>query len=50
MSDVYVMEDDSRTKQLQRIKVADAREELKTLLEHNLNLLPGDQISPGQDQ
>lgn len=49
MSHVYVMEEDRRTRRLQRIAVADEDKELQTLLERNLNFLPGDQISPGQD-
>lgn len=43
------MEEDSGTKQLQRIACVDEDTELQMLLERNLNLLPGDQISPGQD-
>jgi hypothetical protein len=49
VSHVYVMGEDSRTEQLQRIACADEDKELQRLLERNLNLLPGDQISPGQD-
>lgn len=36
-------------KQLPRIAVADEDRELQKLLEDNLNLLPADQISPGQN-
>jgi hypothetical protein len=43
------MEGDSGTKQLQRITCKDEDKELQMLLERNLNLLPGDQISPGQN-
>jgi hypothetical protein len=43
------MEDDSDTKQLPRIACADEDRELQSLLERNLNLLPGHQISPGQN-
>jgi hypothetical protein len=34
---------------LLRIACTDEGKELQELLEHNLNLLPGDEISPGQD-
>jgi hypothetical protein len=49
MSQVYVMEEESCTTPLQRITCTDEDQELQRLIEHNLNLLPGDQISPGQD-
>jgi hypothetical protein len=49
VSHVYVMQEDSGTKQLERIACGDEGKELQLLLERNLNLLPGDQISPGQD-
>jgi hypothetical protein len=49
LSHVYVIEKESGTKQLQRIACADEDKELQRLLECNLNLLPGDQISPGQN-
>jgi hypothetical protein len=49
VSHVYVMQEDSGTKQLERIACGDEDKELQLLLERNLNLLPGDQISPGQD-
>ena len=48
LSHVYVMGDDGGTNQLQRIACSDEDKELQRLLERNLNLLPGDQISPGQ--
>ncbi|HEY7392808.1 MAG TPA: hypothetical protein VH640_30085 [Bryobacteraceae bacterium] len=44
-----MIEKDSGTKKLSRIICADEDKELQRLLERNLNLLPGDQISPGQD-
>ena len=43
------MERDSETKKLPRIACADEDSELQRLLERNLNILPGDQISPGQN-
>jgi len=42
------MEEDGGTKQLQRLECANEDRDLQRLLERNLNLLPGDQISPGQ--
>ena len=48
MSQVYLMEEDGATKQLQRLQCKDEGKELQRLLERNLNLLPPDQISPGQ--
>jgi hypothetical protein len=48
MSHVYVMEKDSGTKRLDRVAVANEDKELQLLLERNLDLLPGDQISPGK--
>jgi hypothetical protein len=49
VSHVYVMGSDSRTELLKRIECTDEGRELQGLLEHNLNLLPGDQISPSQN-
>lgn len=46
MSRVYLMSDDSSTEQLTRIHCTNEDTELQRLLELNLNLLPGDQISP----
>jgi hypothetical protein len=37
------------TRPLPRIACTDEGEELQKILEHNLNLLPGGEISPGQD-
>ena len=42
------MNEDSSTSQLQRIACADEDKELQQLLEHNLDLLPGDQIDSGE--
>jgi len=46
---VYLMEKDSKTEPLERIFCQNEGKELQQLLENNLDLLPGDQISPGQD-
>ena len=46
---VYLMEKDSKTEPLERIFCHNEGKELQQLLENNLDLLPGDQISPGQD-
>jgi hypothetical protein len=43
-----MLEKDGRTKQLQRLVCTDEDKELQRLLERNLDLLPGDQISPDQ--
>lgn len=49
MSHVYLMEKDSKTEPLERIFCQNEGKELQQLLENNLDLLPGDQISPGQN-
>ena len=49
MSQVYLMEKDSKTEPLERIFCRNEDKELQQLLENNLDLLPGDQISPGQN-
>jgi hypothetical protein len=41
------MASDSTTTPLKRIACVDEAKELQLLLQHNLNLLPGDQIDPG---
>jgi hypothetical protein len=46
MSRVYLMDDGSKTVELKRIHCKDEDKELQSLLEHNPNLLPGDQIDP----
>lgn len=46
MSNVYTMEKDSSTRRLARISCKDEDKELQSLLERNLDLLPGDQIDP----
>src|SRR5450755_4613064 len=48
VSQVYLMEKDSKTEPLKRVFCQDEDRELQQLLEKNLDLLPGDQISPGQ--
>jgi len=49
VSQVYLMEKDSKTEPLERVFCQNEDKELQQLLENNLDLLPGDQISPGQD-
>ena len=50
LSQVYLMEKDSKTEKLERIYCQNEDKELQQLLENNLDhLLPGDQISPGQN-
>jgi hypothetical protein len=39
----------SRTTEVNRVQCKDEDKELQSLLESNLNILPGDQISPGQN-
>jgi len=46
---VYVMASDSSTKPLERVECTDEKKELQLLLAHNLDLLPGDQIDPGNN-
>lgn len=47
MSKVYVMNEDGSTSQLQRIACTNEDKELQQLLERNLDLLPGEQITTG---
>jgi hypothetical protein len=47
VSRIYLMGEDGSTKELERISCTDEDKELQRLLEKNLDLLPGDQISPG---
>jgi hypothetical protein len=47
VSKVYIMEGDSGTKPLERVACVNEDKELQLLLERNLNLLPGDQLDPG---
>ncbi len=46
MNEIYLMDVDSRTVPLERIRCKNEDKELQTLLESNLNLLPGEQIDP----
>jgi hypothetical protein len=48
LSHVYLMGKDSSTAQLRRVSCNNEDKELQSLLEGNLNLLPGDQIDPEQ--
>lgn len=48
MSHVYSVGEDSSTKQLERIACTNEDKELQRLLENNLDLLPGEQINPGE--
>jgi hypothetical protein len=48
MSKVYLMQMDSKTEPLKRLFCQNEDKELQQLLQNNLDLLPGDQISPGQ--
>jgi hypothetical protein len=47
VSKVYVVGSDGGTKPLERVACVDEGKELQLLLERNLDLLPGDQIDPG---
>ena len=46
MSKVYVIEKNGLTRNMQRVHCKNEDEELQTLLEKNLDLIPGDQINP----
>lgn len=46
MNEIYLMNEDSTTVPLERIRCKDEDKELQLLLQSNLNLLPGEQIDP----
>jgi hypothetical protein len=46
MSQVYVVDEDGRSRLMERIRCKDEDRELQRLLECNFDLLPGDQIEP----
>lgn len=46
MSDIYALNSDGTTRVLQKVRCENEDKELQTLLENNLDLLPGDQIDP----
>lgn len=46
MSDIYAIKEDGSAQALKKVRCKSEDAELQTLLENNLDLLPGDQISP----
>lgn len=46
MSKVYVVEENGETRSMKRVHCKNEDKELQSLLENNLDLLPGDQINP----
>lgn len=47
MTEIFLVQENGATRSLERVRCRDEARELQTLLEQNLHLLPGEQISPG---